>query len=243
MAVVSCWCAGEFLRCLCLITVRPCVYLYVCVRRACTDIASKSPYWMSTWDTFLQSDFKPSYFWFAHVNLLCLLVLTTLTVFGTHARAGTEGSVFVFTTLTAATPVALAWRLRALNDADKWKLPVLAATSGVVSFAALVNLVWFVALTNRTSTVGPTGLSYFQFVLCVLLAGVFVYSFWVTLERTLRESVVKPAPRLPTDIEASPTSSQQPAPAIHTATKKVAGAVPSDGMISNPLHVKSPSKH
>ena len=181
--------------------------------------------WRTTWANFLAQDFKPEYFWFAHVNLAQLLLLAFMLVFGRVASAGSEAAVWLFTTIFSAVPVWLMRRLSPFLDTNTWKVQVLLFAAIVTSFGSFVNFLWFFVDRHGASYRGfATTMSVFEFLLCLALLFVFLKAFW--------EGVVL---RQGTDTAAS-----KPVSFRELLAFLKAGAVPSGRKQTRPRAAQSP---
>jgi hypothetical protein len=145
--------------------------------------------WLAAWAPFIDDDFKPRMFWFQHVRLATRFMLAVLLVFGNTASLGAQGGVFFGTLVVVVANVGLMWWLKPFAPRHAWKMVVESAVMIVCLFGAMLNLVWYAALSGRISTglggsrsdsaavVGAMGFSVFVFVLCVLLLLLFIAAF------------------------------------------------------------------
>lgn len=152
------------------------VYLY----RKHTTFALRSKEWNATWTNFVSGDYKHEYFWYAHVNLGILFVLSMILVFGTHPSDATQIILFLLTLVMVVAVIVAMYRQKPYVPKKEWKMPIKALVLLVTVAGSLGNLISYFS-TSPAAQRRSDGFAYFVFVLCLFLIAAFVYKFWLAL--------------------------------------------------------------
>jgi hypothetical protein len=158
----------------------PIITLFRLIRRG-NKIAYMGATQTSAWGTFTGQDFQPRFFWFVHLNMLTVLVLSVLFVFlptTPSTPMSTEVGVFLVTTFMILTNMALIFWFQPYTSRREWKKPVKFMALMVTLASAVANLVCAAYQKSLVSMRAADVSSFAVFGCIVLLILAFFFFFW-----------------------------------------------------------------
>ena len=133
-------------------------------------------------DAFLGDDYREGFFWFKHVRVLTVLVLSLLLVAVPPRTFITSvaGEVAVLLTVLAVAGIniGLLWRFRPHPRAVAWRTPIEVASFAVMAGCAIANFVCALYTHDDASASAANSASFVVFGLMAMLIVVFFVSFW-----------------------------------------------------------------
>ena len=176
------------------------VMTFLYLRRHVKHSAVMPPAWQSTWQTFTAQDFQPEMYWFVHVNLVSVFILSMLLVFFPTTPSTAiwkEVCVLLITSAVIGVTMTLVLRLKPYNARRLWKVPVKCIALGVTFASAVANLVCALYTKGSVDAIGADLASFaVLLMLCVLAVAFFVkfsQAVWESSTRVDMLSVGKSA--------------------------------------------------
>jgi hypothetical protein len=158
----------------------PIITLFRLVRRG-NKVAYMAISQSSAWGTFTAQDFQPHYYWFVHLNMLTVLVLSVLFVFlptTPTTPMSTEVGVFLVTTFMILANIGLIFWFQPYTSRREWKKPVKFMALMVTLASAVANLVCAAYQKGRVDVYAADASSFAVFGCVVLLILAFFFFFW-----------------------------------------------------------------
>lgn len=173
---------------------------------------SVPPSFLSAWGTFVAQDFKPQRFWFVHMNLVTVFILSVLLTFVPTAPStplGVETISLIVTSVVIIANLTALFKLDPYSDKRRWKQPVKALALGVTWVMAVAVFVSAMYVRGQATSAAANGLAYV--VLCVIIALIIVFliQFGRTITRELT-STVKAVPADSDKVVMNPMLRQTP---------------------------------
>ena len=173
-----------------------------------SSVIVRAPVFEATWGGFIAQDFQPAYFWFVHINLFTVFVLSVLLVFASTASSlGTQAGVFIASIALVALNAWAVLSFRPYIERKQWKEPVKHLALSVTAVSALANLLGELYIAGSISRTGSTVVAYVLLVLIIVLIVTFLVKFfrfvWQEAEHTSQVQLLK-------SVTASPTASGLP---------------------------------
>ena len=166
----------------------PLVTFFVLYRRR-NVLSSVTPEFLSSWGTFIAQDFKPARFYFVHMNLVSVFILSLLLVLIPPVASTSmklEGVVLLVTTLLIAANITCVIKMEPYSARREWKQPVKIIALSVTWIVSVANFVGAMYVAKKTSAQASNAFS----VMAMLAVFALIVCFLVQFFRSTRADVV-----------------------------------------------------
>lgn len=113
-------------------------FLFLRSRRLVFHLQDKA--FKSIWINFITGDFHAEKFWFVHLNMFLLFMLSIILTCASAASAGTQAGAFIGTLLLVSGFICLLYLVKPYRELKAWKMPVKALVLVVTGMRTLLMM-------------------------------------------------------------------------------------------------------